>query len=375
MRRGNPTNRLLDKYLGIPALNFLASFRLRRSLPLSIRRIGVLCSPALGDTLLFSGPLQDLRTAFPSAHITHICMKQNLAAAEIIPGADDRLLISLTRPLETVRTLQAQHFDLVLDFSAWQRLTAAYTLLSGARYTIGFRSAGQYRSRAFDFAVVHSRELHELENFRKLLHDSNLVAGRPHEPAVVVPDIATEPFADETDLIVFHPWASGQRSELREWPTANWGALAKRLANSNTRFLITGAPSDNPRITPLVSALHSAGLRASGFVSPDGFLSLTHLLRRVALVVSVNTGVMHLAAIAGAPTVSLNGPTSERRWGARGRCVANIQPPDGSGGYLHFGYEFANQPDDIMQRITVDQVAEAATQLITRCGAPRGATS
>jgi heptosyltransferase-3 len=369
MRRGNPTNRLLDYYLGIPALNFLASFRLRRALPLSVRRIGVICSPALGDTLLFSGPLQDLRSAFPSAHITHICMRQNLAAAEIIPGADDRLLISLTHPLSTIRTLHAQHFDLVLDFSAWQRLTAAYTLLSGARYTIGFRTTSQHRSRAYDLAIPHSRELHELENFRELLHDSNLVAGRPQPPAIIVPEVVTQPFADDTDLIVFHPWASGARSELREWPTANWVALAQRLAKPETRFIITGAPSDNPRISPLVSELQSSGLRASGFVSPDGFLSLTHLLRRATLVISVNTGVMHLASIAGAPTISLNGPTSETRWGARGRCVANVQPADNSGGYLHLGYEFAGQPADIMQRISVDQVADAATQLLARCGA------
>ena len=55
-----------------------------------------MCSPALGDTLLFSAALQDLRAAFPQAHITHVCMRQNLAAAEFIPGADRRLLIDLT---------------------------------------------------------------------------------------------------------------------------------------------------------------------------------------------------------------------------------------------------------------------------------------
>jgi len=109
--------------------------------------------------------------------------------------------------------------------------------------------------------------------------------------------------------------------------------------------------------------MQAAGLRCAPFISPDGFISLTRLIRRARLVVSVNTGVMHLAAIAGAPTVSLNGPTAEHRWGARGLHAGNVQPADGSGGYLHLGFEFEGQPEDIINRITVDQVAEACEAL------------
>jgi len=101
-------------------------------------------------------------------------------------------------------------------------------------------------------------------------------------------------------------------------------------------------------------------------VSPDGFCTLTHVLRNAMLVVSVNTGVMHLAAVAGAPTVSLNGPTAEHRWGARGRNVANVQPADGSGGYLHLGFEFKGQPEDVIQRISVAQVLDACATVMAR---------
>jgi heptosyltransferase-3 len=370
MRRGQPKNRLFDFWLGIPVLNFLAAFHRRRNPPAKIERIGVMCSPALGDTLLFSGPLQDIRAAFPLAHITHICMKPNLAAAEIIPGADARLLIDLTSPLKTVQALRSQHFDVLFDFSTWQRLTALYTLLSGAKFTVGFRTAGQHRSRGYDRLADHTRDRHELENYRAILPASGLIPSinTPHEPHVVIHESTTTPLESESEMIVFHLWASGARSELREWPDANWLALAQRLATPNTTFVLTGAPSDRTRIDSFAQQLNATGLRVMPYVSPDGFLSLTRLLRRAKVVISVNTGVMHLAAIAGAPTVSLNGPTAEHRWGARGRCVANVQPADGSGGYLHLGFEFANQPADIIHRITVDQVFEACTSLIARCG-------
>jgi heptosyltransferase-3 len=371
MQRGNQRNRQLDLWVGTPLLNLLASFRRRRTQrPANPQRIGVICSPALGDTLLFSGPLQDLRAALPEAHIVHLCMQQNLAAAEIIPGADKRVLIDLTKPPETIRRIRAQRFDVLLDFTSWQRLTAFYTMLSGAQFTVGFHSPGQYRSRGYDRVVSHTADRHEVDNLRALLAGSGVVPPviHPHAPAVVISENGPAPLAEERDLVVFHPWASGQNSVLREWPEDRWVELARRLVRPETLFVITGAPSDKPRMTPLLERLEAAGLRAVPFVSPDGFLSLTRLLRRSRLVASVNTGVMHLAAIAGAPTVSLNGPTAEHRWGARGRCCANVQPADGSGGYLHLGFEFKGQPTDVIERITVDQVAEACEALTARCG-------
>src|SRR5260221_9128585 len=105
MQRGSRANRLMDFRLGIPLLNLLASFRRRRSWPTDIRRVGVMCSPALGDTLLFSGALQDVRRQFPQAELIHFCMKQNLAAAALIPGADKRVILALTKPKEAIRKI------------------------------------------------------------------------------------------------------------------------------------------------------------------------------------------------------------------------------------------------------------------------------
>src|ERR1700712_3415278 len=128
MQRGKKRNRQLDVWVGTPLLNLFATVRRKRAQPPpNPTRIGVMCSPALGDTLLFSAALQDVRAAYPKAHITHICTRQNIAAAEIIPGAADRLLIDLKQPWSSIRSLRAMHFDALLDFTSWQRLTAFYT--------------------------------------------------------------------------------------------------------------------------------------------------------------------------------------------------------------------------------------------------------
>jgi heptosyltransferase III len=332
-----------------------------------VTKAGVICSPALGDTLLFSAVLQDLRLWFDrrtgaETEIVHFCMKQNLAAAEIIPGADRRVLVDLTNPVESIRKIRAERLDVLLDFSSWQRLTAFYSMVAGAKFVAGFRTPKQYRGRGYDITAPHQRDFHELENFRELLRVLKIPA--ESVPRVVVSATAVAPLAGEKDIVVFHLWPSGAQSWLREWPEERWIALAKRLAESETLFVITGAASDLGRSELFVERMQRAGLRSTVFIGPDGFNSLTLLLRRARVVVSVNTSVMHLSAIVGTPTVSLNGPTADHRWGPVGPCGTGVGPEDGSGGYLHLGFEFGGQDETVMERISVEQVVEAARKTI-----------
>ena len=326
-----------------------------------------MCSPALGDTLLFSSVLQDLRAHFDAAgdgaktEIVHICMPSSRAAAEVIPGADRRLIIDLVKPRATLAALRAERFDALFDFSSWQRLTAFYAMASGARFTAGFRTPGQHRSRGYDVTTLHRDDRHEVDNFRALLDALHIPTGAPpaiDRAALVESDLPTG------DFVVFHPWASGQRSWLREWPGDRWIELARRLARPGTRFLVTGAPSDLPRTEPFVASLRAAGLDAEPFVGTDGFRSLAGMLRRARLVVSVNTGVMHLAAMVGAPTVSINGPNRNGRWGPIGPRAVGVEAPGDGCGYLHLGFNFDGHSTDCMERITVVQVLDAVNQVL-----------
>jgi ADP-heptose:LPS heptosyltransferase len=371
MRRGSIKNRLMDYWLGIPLLNVLATLRVarrgarRRLWPAEIRKIGVMCSPALGDALLFSAALQDLRMWCDERggiEIVHFYMRQNKAAAELIPGADRRVLIDLTKPVESVRLMRQQEVDVLLDFTSWQRLTAFYSMMSGAKLTVGFVTAGQHRGRGYDVQVEHRADRHEVQNFRALLEAVKIPTGA--EPRVVLPAVASEPLAEASDVVVFHLWASGTRSWLREWPEDRWLSVAERLAGAETVFAITGSPADLERTEPFVERMKAAGLRAVAFMGTDGFVSLAHLLARARVVVSVNTGVMHLAAIIGTPTLSINGPNRNGRWGPMGRRAVGIESPGEGCGYLHLGFDFDGRATDCMERITVEMVVEAAEKMM-----------
>ena len=78
---------------------------------------------------------------------------------------------------------------------------------------------------------------------------------------------------------------------------------------------------------------------------------------------SVNTGVMHVAAALEVPTIALNGPTSGRRWGPVGvhtRCVASPLIPDG---YLNLGFERNEHYRTAMLGITLAMVVGAWDEL------------
>jgi len=362
MKRGSVSNRLLDRYAGIVALRAISVFNKRRPRPALFRTIGILASPTVGDTLLTSGAVRDLRRAFPEARVIYFSTPgASSAAVKLIPGIHEIQAIDILKPFLTIRTMRRCKLDLLVDFTQWQRVTAFYSGLSGAGHRLGFRSAGQHRHWLYDESVPHSADAHETENFRALVRALGVKA--THPPTLNAS--YNEPLV-EKPRIIFHPWATGDHAFLREWATGNWVELAKKLAADETVFLITGTRDELSRSVDLVSRLRYAGLTAEPFPALDGLFGLSRQIQRSELVVSVNTGVMHLAALLGARTISLNGPTATHRWGPVGPKSCSVEPRGGGGGYLHFGFEFAGNPQDTMQRIYVEDVFSAARELVPR---------
>lgn len=358
MQRGSKINRMLDRYVGIPVLLALSALRRKRRRPTDVQRIGIMGSAALGDTLLLSAAITDLRRNFHRQELILFSTPQNKAAADLIPGIDKHVLYELTKPASAVRLVRAEHCDILFDFSGWQRLTAFLAAMSGARFVAGFRRDRQHRHFAYDHLATHSNTRHELENYRELLRSLGIPV--VSEPTIAPKAAALPPECEGRHIVVLHLWPSGARSYLREWPSARWIQLAQALKPliDGPLFVVTGSPADRLRSEEFVKQLSAAGCDAFAFTGRDGLSTLCRLLSAAELVVSVNTGVMHLSAILGTPTVSINGPTNNARWGPVGRSVRGVQVS--GGGFLDLGFEFEGQADDCMERTTVEAVLEAA---------------
>ncbi len=354
--RGNPRLKFLDRYAGIPAvaaLGLARRVRGRRAVPADWRSVGLVVTAGIGDLVLLTGVIEDLRAARPDARIVLFVTANNAGFARLLDGPDTIVELPVRRMATAVRDVRAQQCDVMVDFGAWRRFDEVLTALSGARACIGRRTPGQHRHFAMDVMVDHRRD-HELDNDRRIIAALGISSTSPPS----VPFDPTVPPPHDHPYVVLHLWPGGANFEERSWPTERWFGLAQGLVDRGFHIALTGGPEDVDATRDLVAAWCARGVPAWS-VAGSSWVETVAWLRHSVGTVSVNTGVMHVAAGLGVPTIALNGPTSGRRWGPIGvhtRCVASPIVPDG---YLNLGFEQDERFRDAMLGITVPMVLGA----------------
>jgi len=358
--RGNPRLRLLDRTFGAPILWALGRLP-KRPAPGRIERLGILRTHAVGDTLLLQGILADARAALPDADIVLITGEDNAQAGALIVGRNARQLeVSVLSPLAAMARLQRERFNVLVDVSSWPRLDALLTATSGAHFRVGFRTRGQYRHYAFDRTVDHAPERHQVENYRALFRAIGVPStSAPSLANAHLPAVSTPP----SPFVVFHPWSGGFKGHNKEWPLDRWVRLGTLLKRHGS-VVVTGAPANAAAAEHLSESLRSAGVEARSVAGHMTLAQTAALLASSLAVVSVNTGIMHLAAVLGVRTVTLDGPTSAKRWGAIGPRVTSVESALPGCGFLDLGFEYNGHRADCMLGIEVERVTNAVDKLI-----------
>jgi ADP-heptose:LPS heptosyltransferase len=322
-----------------------------------VRRIGLMKTVAIGDTLMLAGIARDVAAAFPEATLVLVTGEDNRAAAELFGVAHESLIVRPHAPLASARAMRAADLDVLLDFGPWARFDAFMAAAAGARFSVGFRSAGQHRHYAYDVAIPHRGDRHEIDNFRALAHAIGVIADS--DPHIKVPDALDRDALPPAPYVVFHPWAGGFRRELKQWPAERWVALGERLASRGWTIALSGSSGDREESGRLHRAFLDRGISALDAAGRYTLAELADFFVASEAVVSVNTGVMHLAGQVGARTVSLEGPTAAARWRPLGSRVVPVETRTPGCGYLQLGWEYAGRRTDCMLGIEVDDVERA----------------
>jgi heptosyltransferase III len=362
VERGRDGLRRLDRIVGIPAVAALSILKRRRQIPTKVSAVGLIALGAIGDTILSVGPaVPVLRQAFPQAKLYLFTSKSNGSIAPLLPPIDEIHVISVTDPIRTVSLLRSIKLDTLIDFGPWPRISAILAALSDASFTVGFKTSGQHRHHAYDLAVEHSGKIHEFENHANLL--AAIGVPRPAWPRITPSGGTRRKLREERSkpYIVCHPWASGFKSEMREWPDGHWQEFAVNVAQRGWEVVFTGGPADVARSKTLVEGIapndHENQVHdVAGLYSLD---ETAALLEGSDSVVTVNTGIMHLAAAIGAPIVALHGPTDPARWGPLSDNARLIAPDSPDVAYLNLGFEYPKQAQSRMHLIGVDEVVTA----------------
>ena len=117
--RGNQGLKLADRYIGIPLVAILGctlAIMRRASNASKCERdgrlaIGILATGAIGDTILASAIIQDIRDAFPDAPLTLFTSKANASVAPLITAINEAIVLPIMRPWRALAQLRRRRFD------------------------------------------------------------------------------------------------------------------------------------------------------------------------------------------------------------------------------------------------------------------------
>jgi ADP-heptose:LPS heptosyltransferase len=390
--RGNKTNKRMDALVGQAAIRALAPFS-RRGRGASIgpdrefRRILAIKLAAIGDTVLLVPALRELRRRWPGAEIGFLGTAVNRDLIGEFPQYVNRFFeldVSRARrdPLylpRFVRELAAGGWEVGIDFDPWINLTPVLLRLSGAPVRVGFRTPSRVRHRLYTHTEPRERDSHESVNFLRLLRPLGI---EPPAPVLELPvDRTLLPEVRATwkragwngtdPVLLIHPGCG--HAHPRAWPLPRYRELCQRLAGSRTSpfFVFTGAGSERA-LAEVLAAEHPGRSLA---VCDAPLRELDAHLASADVVLSGNTGIMHLAAALGRPQVVLDGPNDAAKWGAINDRAVEVRSTCPECPCLDLGFEFHRTDGFCMEQIPVDTVFSAVMDRLDEVAPPRFAAA
>lgn len=314
----------------------------------------------IGDAVLLVPAVSALKRVFPKAIIDILAEKRNSAIFSMCPS------VNRVYHYENLSELFAAicgHYDGVIDTEQWHRLSAVAARLTRAPMLIGF--ATNEREKIFTHKIPYSQDDHEIDSFNRLIKPligDATAAVKP--PFLTVPDAAQE----KTDSILrplqsrrFVAIFPGGSIRERQWGSVRFHAVARMLITRGYGIAVVGDRKDIESGREIVSGLANA-LDICGKAT---LLETAAVLKNASLLITGDSGIMHIAYGLGTSTVSLFGPGIEMKWAPRGENHIVINKHLPCSPCTKFGYTpRCKRNAECMKLITPEEVFEKVMELL-----------
>lgn len=366
--------RIVEKKI-LPAFcTLLSFFKKKRQLDRDPKSILVLRFWGVGETILTLPMLKELKEAMPDAKITVLCTRRNQDVFFAQPFIDAcKPIWTWSLPVLVLTSLWK--YDLAIDTEPHFAISAILAFFMGKR-SIGF-DYGE-RAKLYDANIHYDDRQHVVYTFCDLLsplgiaaRPKELVRPRYGEEARKATDLRFEadnirPRSGGRLMIGIHAFC-GPTARWRAWPKERFAALIDRItAEYKCTVILTGSGVEAAGNAEIISMLKRKG---GVYRFPDlSTASLFYLISQYDLMISNDTGPMHMAAAQDVPTIGLFGPNTPDRFGPfpPERNVALYhQAPGHPVINVHLN-EFRQCDGECMRLITVDEVFAAASGILGR---------
>ncbi len=334
--------------------------------PRSIQKVLVYASMFIGESVIAREAIESIKRHYPqTAVVIHPSVKSLFEGMSIIeyvaPWLSYGEKISLSKIMDFfrfTRKLKQAKFDMAIDLRGDMR-NNLILYLSGAPTRIGYGNTG---GKYFLTQVVPLTETLEVKRNNAIAKE---VGADPKEYTSLAIDQKDQEIVLETlkkhgikpreRVVVIVPSAGYW---TKQWPKQRWVEVIDRLPDS-IHVVLAGAPSDSE----FKDIAKNTKRKTIDLIGELKLLQSAALFQRSSLVVGSDNGAMHIAAGVGANTLTLFGPTRPDRWRPYGKgthAIIDKQQYCSPCGRLN------DCPinKECMQRIEVDEVAEAIKRLV-----------
>jgi len=312
-------------------------------------RILFITATRIGDAVLSTGLLSHLIERHPGARLTIAAGPVAAPLFEAVPGLERLIVVEKRRWSLHWLPLYAQvarrRWELVVD-------------LRGSALAWLLRAAERRVMAKGDPAEHRVRQLARLFRLEPPPAPMVWIAPR-HDRAA---DALIPP---GSPVLAIGPTANWRG---KEWRAERFAELARRLVAGdgllpNGRVAVMAAAHERARAAPVLATVPPA--RVIDLVGATDLLTAAAVLRRCALFIGNDTGLMHLAAAVATPTLGLFGPSPVEQYAPWGRYTAVAHTAASRAALTGPGFDHRTT-DTLMDSLSVDMAEQAAQALWRR---------
>lgn len=327
-------------------------------------RVLVIQLRRLGDVVLTTALLEDLRRAFPESTVDFLVGDRAAPLLDHHPLIHERIVYDRAHPTRTWRLVRRRAYDWIIDPQSSPR-TAPLALVSGAPVRAGFAT------RVWGWFYTHrlarsGRPPEYVARERQRLLELLGVPIGPARSSLVLTD---DERAAGQSLLASHGVARDRRAvglvlstgdPAREWPAGHFGTLAGVLARAGVQPVVFEMGDDAAKIL-------EARERSSSLVQVQthGLRAFMGALAAVDALVSGDTGPAHIATALGVPRVTVYGQQLPETWTPRDDpSVIALRAESARG----LGMLLAGDPRaaTLAAEVTAEAVFDAVRELLSR---------
>jgi len=287
------------------------------------QKILVVKPSSLGDVVHSLPFLNSLRSCFPKSEIHWVIAAGLEGLLEGHPMIDRLIVIqkdmwkklsAAGRTMREIGALYAQlrreKYDLAIDLQGLLR-SGLICAASAAPVRIGFSEAREGSRLFYTHRIKGGRDVHAVERYMKIAgalgcYDKRIIF--PFAKSKVVGETA----AVLEDGLPYAVIVAGARWDTKIWPAASFGKVASMLP---MRSVVVGGKKEMPLAEEAAAV---SGGKARSLAGATSLPELIEIIRGATMVISNDSGPMHIAAGFGIPVAAIFGPTSPVRTGPYG---------------------------------------------------------